>query len=63
LIKNNLIYAVQRKQNSEEGPKDLMEVFSEYKDVQGIKLPFVSKTYDGDEVKESSTIKTFNFEY
>jgi predicted Zn-dependent peptidase len=56
---NNLIYAVQRKQNSEEGPKELMEVFSEYKDVKGLKLPFVSKTYDGDEVKETSTIKTY----
>ncbi|MFB3851698.1 MAG: M16 family metallopeptidase [Acidobacteriota bacterium] len=54
---DNLIYAIATKQTTEQGPKELLEVFTNYKDVKGVKIPFTSKTYDGDEEQESAEHK------
>ncbi len=55
---DNLIYAIGSRQTTETGPKELLQVFTDYRDVKGIKVPFSSKTYDGDEVKETEDYKT-----
>lgn len=57
---NNLLYAIERKENTEEGPKYLIEVFSDYKEVKGVKIPFSSKTYLEDEIKGSSSYETID---
>lgn len=54
---DNLIYAIATKQITEQGPKELLEVFTNYKDVKGVKIPFTSKTYDEDEEQESAEHK------
>lgn len=55
---DNLIYAIATKQTTEKGPAEILEVFSDYKDVKGVKIPFASKSYDGDEEQESSAQKS-----
>lgn len=57
---DNLIYAIGSKQTTDEGPKELLQVFTNYKDVKGVKIPFASKTFDGDEEKESEEYKTIS---
>jgi zinc protease len=49
-----LICAISSRQNTQEGPKELLELFSDFRDVKGLKVPFASKTMDKDEVVESS---------
>jgi zinc protease len=51
---DGLICAISSKQNTQEGPKELLEVFSDFRDVKGLKLPFTSKTMDKDKEVESS---------
>ncbi|MCX7829961.1 MAG: hypothetical protein N2445_02735, partial [Acidobacteria bacterium] len=55
---DNLVYAIAAKQTTQEGPKELLHIFENYKDVKGIKIPFSSKTFDGDEEQESVELKT-----
>lgn len=55
---NNLIYAVASKHITESGPQEFVEIFTDYKDVKGVKIPFSSKTYEGEEERESVQQKT-----
>jgi hypothetical protein len=54
ISEDGLICGISSRQSTQEGPKELVELFSDFRDVKGLKVPFASRTMDKDEEVESS---------
>lgn len=58
---DGMICAIATRQNTQEGPKEMVEVVSDFRDVKGLKVPFASKTLDGAEVAEQTGYAAVSF--
>jgi len=58
---DGMILALASRQNTQEGPKEMVEVFGDFRDVKGIKAPFESKTMDGAEIAEQNVYTAVSF--
>ena len=53
-IAEGMLIGVGTRQNTHEGPKDLVEVYGDFRVVQGLLVPFVRRTFDGGNVSEQT---------
>lgn len=58
---DGMIAAIATRQNTQEGPREMVDVYGDFRDVKGLKVPFSSKTLDGDEVAEQTGYTAVSF--
>lgn len=60
-VSEGMVIGVGTRQNTQEGPKDLVDVYSDFRNVKGLMIPFASKTLDGEEIAEQAVYSSAAF--
>jgi len=58
---DGMVFAVASRQGTPEGPKELVEVYGDFRDIKGLKVPFASKTLDGTEISEQTVYSAASY--